>query len=659
MATGAGLKWVCGRFGRALSTATLLTALLVLAAEPSTAAVVGGEPVGTVMAGATTNATRVPVLWWSGQLVDPHGDGFTAISCPTSSFCAAIDGDKRALLWHGTSWSAPTTIDRGGSSDRVTSVSCASAAFCVAVDAGGRAITYDGRTWARPVTIDPGAVNASPGSTSVSCPLSTTFCVVADAAGNVVTYRHGSWGVPQHVDADALTSVTCTTGSFCVAVDGNDYLLTETNGKWGRPSNLDAYGTPSCVSSRWCMVAASNGVTAGTRVWDGRTWSPIEPMPGTTTITGLACPSTLLCVALDASGNTYVRLDGAWGGADAVGAVQGLLSCASTTSCMAVTDNGWAYTYRGAAWSAFSPVDEPSGGGGLESLSCPSENFCAATDWAGRWVTDRNGVWGKPQTVHDDTFLVSVSCASPNFCATIDDNGNGYTWNGRTWSGPHPTWTTFGAYEGGQISCPTTTTCVGEMTDRLVAYRAGRWRWLGTMPAGLTADGLACASATLCLLVAGKQLSSTSNRAYSMVFDGHGWSRPEPVGPVNELPEAVACPSTHLCIMTAQNFNQYGLEELGLIATWDGARWSAQTASPVGGPGPGLLSCSSTTSCIVAGGLGIAFGAPGRWGTANAFPVPEGLTGLACPTTNWCAAIDKSGSASTFRDPAPLPGDRA
>lgn len=65
----------------------------------------------------------------------------------------------------------------------LASVSCPSASFCVAVDWGGRALTYDGSSWSVPLTIDPGHALSS-----VSCP-SELFCAAVDYRGNVLTYR--------------------------------------------------------------------------------------------------------------------------------------------------------------------------------------------------------------------------------------------------------------------------------------------------------------------------------------------------------------------------------------------------------------------------------------------------------------------------------------
>jgi len=46
---------------------------------------------------------------------DHQTGNFRAVSCPTASFCMAVDeSGNNALTWNGTSWSRPVTIDPGG-----------------------------------------------------------------------------------------------------------------------------------------------------------------------------------------------------------------------------------------------------------------------------------------------------------------------------------------------------------------------------------------------------------------------------------------------------------------------------------------------------------------------------------------------------------------
>jgi hypothetical protein len=104
-----------------------------------------------------------------------------SVSCPSASFCAAVDDAGNALIWNGKSWSSPTSIDpynpTTGLGGDLLSVSCASASFCAAVDNSGRALTWNGTAWSSPQSIDTGSF-----LDSVSC-ASASFCVAGTLGG--------------------------------------------------------------------------------------------------------------------------------------------------------------------------------------------------------------------------------------------------------------------------------------------------------------------------------------------------------------------------------------------------------------------------------------------------------------------------------------------
>ena len=86
----------------------------------------------------------------------PHRrrSGFGGVSCPSASFCIAVDDGGDAFTYDGSSWSAPDGIFSSGG---LMSVSCPSVSFCVAVGdfgEGGAALTYNGSSWSAPTVID-------------------------------------------------------------------------------------------------------------------------------------------------------------------------------------------------------------------------------------------------------------------------------------------------------------------------------------------------------------------------------------------------------------------------------------------------------------------------------------------------------------------------
>ena len=167
-------------------------------------------------------------LGWNGQSwigpapIDP-GTGLTSVSCPSSTFCVAVDGDGDALTYNGTSWSA-AHVDSTGSS--LQSVSCASStSFCAAGDWDGNVYTFNGDVLdARPRAIDA----AGGGISSMSCPASDVLRRhrLERRPGQLERGQvdgQGERSTPTR--AGGLMSLSCQSATWCMAVDGSgDYL---------------------------------------------------------------------------------------------------------------------------------------------------------------------------------------------------------------------------------------------------------------------------------------------------------------------------------------------------------------------------------------------------------------------------------------------------
>jgi hypothetical protein len=131
--------------------------------------------------------------WSKPSAIDP-GSYLQAVSCASTSFCVAIDRKGNAFTFNGSVWSAPVNAEpnglsmgEGGISWPV--VSCPTSNFCAAVDGGGgNVVTFNGSAWSAPVNIDSEAANSVSGPVliflmSVSC-LSAMFCVAGDSTGD-------------------------------------------------------------------------------------------------------------------------------------------------------------------------------------------------------------------------------------------------------------------------------------------------------------------------------------------------------------------------------------------------------------------------------------------------------------------------------------------
>ncbi len=118
--------------------------------------------------------------------------------------------------------------------------------------------------------------------------------------------------------------------------------------------------------------------------------SPVNIDPNGLTLNAISCPTTSLCVIVDADGNAVISTDP---------------TAASPT------------------WT----IQKIDPYGVLNSVSCSSESLCVAVDSGGNVVqtTDPSAsspTWSVLRV--DSSVLTSVSCGSDSFCVAGDDNGN-------------------------------------------------------------------------------------------------------------------------------------------------------------------------------------------------------------------------------------------
>lgn len=200
----------------------------------------------------------------------------------------------------------------------------------------------------------------------------------------------------------------------------------------------------------------------------------------------LACPSSVLCVAVDKGGEAVVTRDPAAGAIDWTiasidpgGSLSGV-SCPSVGLCVAVDIEGRVLTSTNPAsgassWSA--GVVEPAG---LASVSCPTASLCVAVGGqdvafsndpaagASSWTLVRNVdqaidyQCGKYMLgACSPLALVSVSCPSASVCQAVDIDGGGVRSSD---PGTVGGWPSFGGLElgnnGGLVACRATGVCL-------------------------------------------------------------------------------------------------------------------------------------------------------------------------------------------------------
>jgi hypothetical protein len=141
----------------------------------------------------------------------------TSIACVSSSLCfsASASGISR---WDGGSWTQPSTL---GLSAGFSGISCPTASFCAAVDSVGQLVRWDGRRWLAPVQIEPRSSSPTalpPAPTSIAC-TTASFCVAVDSAGAYIEARASTRRRERIAGASPLRVISCLDDSLCFALD--------------------------------------------------------------------------------------------------------------------------------------------------------------------------------------------------------------------------------------------------------------------------------------------------------------------------------------------------------------------------------------------------------------------------------------------------------
>jgi hypothetical protein len=158
-----------------------------------------GRENATISATTRPAFSRTPVRIGPERCPESSGTGvrfrpdyaINAISCPTTSFCAAVDNSGYITTYNGTSWA--TAADKDGS-HALEAVSCTSSSYCVATDNDGNVLTYNGSSWSSATSED-----STRTVHGVSCP-TTSFCAAVDTSGYATTYNGTSWSTPSDID---------------------------------------------------------------------------------------------------------------------------------------------------------------------------------------------------------------------------------------------------------------------------------------------------------------------------------------------------------------------------------------------------------------------------------------------------------------------------
>jgi hypothetical protein len=269
--------------------------------------------------------------WSSGVTVSPLESALTDVSCPSTSWCMAVDLAGNTFQGAGSQWTSPKEVD----GDRpFSAVSCASIHVCVAVDVDGYAVIYRSGVWSAPQRID-GNRRAS-GLVDVDCP-TTSRCVAVDLTGHVISWDGTKWSAP-HRHGTNFRHVSCPTRTMCLLVGATPMMVD--HGHWSKvalPGREPYLASVTCVRKDYCV--ASGGL--GFYVWHDRTWSrPVGHIANGTDgyqASVVGCTSESACIGKeedDEGPTTVVFAGAAWERGGGAGGMQAI-SCVPDKQCVA------------------------------------------------------------------------------------------------------------------------------------------------------------------------------------------------------------------------------------------------------------------------------------------------------------------------------------
>ena len=277
------------------------------------------------------------------------------------------------------------------------------------------------------------------------------------------------------------------------------------------------------------------------------------------------------------------------------------VSCPAESLCVATDHHGNVIVSTrpaggASAWHTAN-VDQQ----GLSRVSCASASLCVAVDFRGNVVTSTRPTGGasawKTANVDGTNTFEGVSCTSvPSpLCVAVDSSGN--IVSSTNPAGGASAWHTAKVDAGLlTVSCASSSLCVAaDFAGRVVSSKkpsGGRSAWSAPTRIDGTAqmDAVACPSASLCVTVDfnGNIVTSTRPTAGASAWRRHAAKTIDPDGVISE----VSCPSASLCVAT---------DNQGDIVTSTSPAGSAawQVANIVGPAGAlGALSCTATPFCV-------------------------------------------------------------
>ena len=244
---------------------------------------------------------------WHG----PNPTGLTLTSgvvCATKTYCVAYgeeETSEEASIYNGVNW----TIAPYPGSGALDSISCPSSKFCMAVDGDGYAATLNGATWSQPVAVVTTTESGPQSLDDVSCP-NPTFCIALDSSGHSQRWENGSWtAAGMSVGPNALGDVplllSCPTTTFCAAVDGQGSAYTWNGTAWrvqplAGSAELEAI---DCPEAGLCAAVGGSGGVGNEAILANEVWTVHQGVSPSEQLDAVACATAQTCLAASVYGH--------------------------------------------------------------------------------------------------------------------------------------------------------------------------------------------------------------------------------------------------------------------------------------------------------------------------------------------------------------------
>ncbi len=328
-------------------------------------------------------ATASAATWTVTDLKDDEVDGtLFGVSCPSDQLCVATGSDSLVATSTNPSGgrNAWRTFHPGGAADievvpgsagamatgwQIRGVSCPTTSLCIGVSLDDRVFSSTdpaGGAEAWKMIRRSGEKEPHTHMTGISCP-SPSLCIAVAYGSRIVSSTNPTGGAPAWTEIELgdrfdFRGVSCPTVSFCAAVDNEGAIVTSTNpggppSAWrfvGRPGGLSSLNGIHCPSTALCVTGNAGQMITSTNPADAASiWKAVTAGTGLP-VKGVSCPTPSTCAAVDNNSDAIVSTDptggtSAWSFVNVIpapstpgGSQNGMygISCSSTSLCVGV-----------------------------------------------------------------------------------------------------------------------------------------------------------------------------------------------------------------------------------------------------------------------------------------------------------------------------------